>query len=73
MGKDRAQTVPWPTSRLMTAQQVACVLGCSDKQVYKLAAQRMLPSIRITSRIVRFDPGDIAQWIASKRADLDAP
>jgi excisionase family DNA binding protein len=67
MGKGRAQIAPWTASRLMTAQEVARVVGCSDKVIYKLAAQQAMPCIRITSRIVRFDSRDVAQWLASKK------
>lgn len=67
MGKDRTQTVLWPTSRLMTAQDVARLLGCSDKEIYKMAACGEIPCMRITARMVRFDPDDLDKWLASKK------
>lgn len=52
---------------LMSAQDVARVVDCSDKEIYKMAACGEIPCVRITERMVRFDPGDLERWLASKR------
>jgi excisionase family DNA binding protein len=67
MGKGNLQTRPWVAVRLMTAQEVAQVVGCSDKEIYKMAACGEIPCVRITERMVRFDPSDLEKWLASKR------
>jgi excisionase family DNA binding protein len=67
MGKGNAQMTSWAAGRLMTAQEVARVVGRSDKEIYKMAACGEMPCVRITGRMVRFEPDDLEKWLASKR------
>ena len=46
----------------LTAHEVAEILSISPGQVYKMAASRKLPSLRIAGS-VRFDPGAIAEFL----------
>jgi predicted DNA-binding transcriptional regulator AlpA len=59
---------PAPTSvslePLMTAEQVAAVLGVSRKRVYELP----IPSVRISPRAIRWRPSDVQRWLADRTA-----
>jgi excisionase family DNA binding protein len=50
----------------MTVGEVAKVLGVSPQQIYKMAASGSIPSLRISGAI-RFDPGEVADWLKKKR------
>lgn len=50
------------TDRLLTAEEVAEILGVSPEWVYDAARERRLPCIRI-GRIVRFRREAIEAWI----------
>jgi excisionase family DNA binding protein len=47
---------------LMTADELAELLGTSVVQVYRLAKRGDLPSFRIAT-CVRFDPRVVAKWL----------
>jgi excisionase family DNA binding protein len=53
--------------KLLTAEQVADVLGLRPKSVYDLARQGRIPVVRISRRAVRFDPADVAGFVAKHR------
>ncbi|GGG87300.1 helix-turn-helix domain-containing protein [Edaphobacter dinghuensis] len=53
----------------LKADDVAPILAVSVKQIYKMAANGEIPSLRIASS-VRFDPHDLAVWL---RARSSAP
>ncbi len=59
---------------LLTADQVAELLGISRKRVYDLTAvqqpgfSRPLPAIRFGERALRFDPADVEAWIAEHKS-----
>jgi excisionase family DNA binding protein len=50
----------------MKVGEVAKVLGVSPQQIYKMAASGIIPSFRISGAI-RFDPGEVADWLKKKR------
>jgi excisionase family DNA binding protein len=50
----------------MKVGEVAKVLGVSPQQIYKMAASGNIPSLRISGAI-RFDPGEVADWLRKKR------
>lgn len=47
---------------LLTAEQVAQILGCRVKRVYELA----IPSVRLSERALRWRPSQVAAWIAQR-------
>lgn len=49
----------------LTAQELAPILGCSPKTIYKMAASGRIPSYRIGS-MVRFCPAEIAAWLRAQ-------
>jgi excisionase family DNA binding protein len=50
----------------LTVQEVADLLGVSDKHIYEMIADGRLPAFRV-GRSVRIDPQDIADWLRAKR------
>lgn len=57
-----------PLPNLLTIVQVADLLGITIRHVRRLVAERRLPYIKV-GRLVRFDPADIAKYIAQSRID----
>lgn len=51
-------------SKLVSADEVAAVLGVTTARVYEMARQGVLPSVRL-GRQIRFDPDRIKAWIDS--------
>lgn len=51
-------------SKLVSADEVAEVLGVTAARVYEMARQNILPSVRL-GRQIRFDPERIRAWIDS--------
>ena len=49
----------------LTVQQLAALLRCSKKALYKMVKRGTLPSFRLGS-MVRFDPDVTAQWLRSR-------
>jgi excisionase family DNA binding protein len=54
----------------MKVSEVATVLGVSPQQIYKMAANGSIPSLRISGAI-RFDPGEVADWLRKKRPAMN--
>jgi excisionase family DNA binding protein len=52
-------------SNALTVSDVAELLQISERQVYKLAAENLIPSFKIGGS-VRFDPATIAAWLRQK-------
>ena len=52
--------------------EVAKILDLSVKQIYRLAAKRQIPFLKISSSI-RFDPHDIAAWLRSQSSRNPIP
>jgi excisionase family DNA binding protein len=53
----------------LTVSEVAEILSISERQVYKLASESVIPSFRIGSSI-RFDPSQVAAWLRQKAAPI---
>jgi excisionase family DNA binding protein len=51
---------------LLRPEEVAKVLGCSKPFIYALAKRGELPCV-VMGRAVRFDPSDVAAFIAERR------
>jgi excisionase family DNA binding protein len=49
----------------LTVEQLAGILQCSKKALYKMVQRGTLPSFRVGS-MVRFDPETTAQWLRSR-------
>jgi excisionase family DNA binding protein len=61
-GEDRSGEAVSGT--LLTARQVAEMLGISIETVLRWAAAEKLPSVRMSSRAIRFRESAIEEWIA---------
>ena len=53
----------------LTVSEVAEILNISERQVYKLAADSVIPSFHIGSSI-RFDPSLLAAWLRQKAGPI---
>ncbi|MBA2459079.1 MAG: helix-turn-helix domain-containing protein [Gemmatimonadales bacterium] len=51
-----------PIEPLLTARQVAAIVGVSPKRLYELG----IPSVRISDRALRWRPATVATWIADR-------
>lgn len=49
---------------LLTAKEVASILGVRPKRVYELG----IPTVRISARQLRWRPSALQQWIGSREA-----
>jgi excisionase family DNA binding protein len=49
----------------LNVSEVAEILNISERQVYKLASQSVIPSFHVGSSI-RFDPSQVAAWLRQK-------
>jgi excisionase family DNA binding protein len=52
--------------KALTVQEVAELLGVSDKHIYEMTADGTLPSFHV-GRSVRLDPQDVADWLCKKK------
>ncbi len=52
--------------RLLTADQVAIVLGVPRAFVYALSRRGELPTVRVGQRYVRYRAQTVQEWIASQ-------
>ena len=50
--------------QLLTAKEVAVILGVRLKRVYELG----IPAIRLSERSIRWRPETVAQWIHEREA-----
>lgn len=48
---------------LLTARQVATILGVRDKRVYELG----IPAVRLSEWSLRWRPSDVRDWIERRR------
>ena len=55
------------TTSLLSPAEVAARLGLSAKSVRRLALAGILPSVRLSERIIRFDPADVEAFIDERR------
>jgi excisionase family DNA binding protein len=60
------------TTALLSPAQVATRLGLSTKAVRRLANAGTLPAVRLSERVIRFEPEDVEAFIASKRTEAAA-
>jgi excisionase family DNA binding protein len=51
--------------KALTVQEVAELLGVSDKHIYEMSADGTLPAFYV-GRSVRLDPQDVADWLRKK-------
>jgi predicted DNA-binding transcriptional regulator AlpA len=58
-----AEESPLP-ERLLTAREVAAIVGVSPKRLYELG----IPAVRISDRALRWRPSTVAAWIAQREA-----
>jgi predicted DNA-binding transcriptional regulator AlpA len=56
--------VPGLPERLLTAREVAAIVGVSPKRVYELG----IPAVHISDRSLRWRPSTVAAWIAEREA-----
>jgi excisionase family DNA binding protein len=49
----------------ITASQLAKILQCSRREIYKLVDQKRIPALKVGT-MVRLDPCQVADWIRSK-------
>jgi excisionase family DNA binding protein len=49
----------------LTVEQLAELLQCSKKALYKMVIRGTLPCFRVGS-MIRFDPDTTAQWLRSR-------
>jgi predicted DNA-binding transcriptional regulator AlpA len=54
--------------RLLTAAEVASIVGVSPKRLYELG----IPSVRISERSLRWRPSTVATWIAQREGPATA-
>ena len=54
------------SERLLTTREVAKILGVSPETVLRWIDSRGLPVVRLTSRALRFDEGELDAWIAER-------
>jgi excisionase family DNA binding protein len=59
----QTHTTPTTNGRLLTADDVAGVLGVPRTFVYTLARRGELPTVRVGERYVRFRTQALDQWI----------
>jgi predicted DNA-binding transcriptional regulator AlpA len=57
------QTESAPIERLLTAAEVAGILGVRPKRVYELG----IPAVRISERSLRWSRADLEAWIAERK------
>ena len=52
--------------QLLTIDQLAERLGITVRHVRRLVAEKRVPYLKV-GKLVRFDPDEIKQWLASRR------
>jgi excisionase family DNA binding protein len=58
-------------THLLTIDEVAAWLGVTVRHIRRLVAERRIPYLK-WSRYLRFDPDDIAAWLAESRVPADS-
>jgi len=58
--------------KLWDVHEVAEFLGLAVGTVYHLLSQKRLPCVRLSARCVRFDPRQIAEWVAQRTEGLES-
>jgi excisionase family DNA binding protein len=57
-----------PLPHLLTIEELADHLGVNVRHIRRLIAERRVPYMKV-GRLVRFDPADVAVWLARTRVD----
>jgi excisionase family DNA binding protein len=60
------------SDHLLTAEQVATLLGTTPRHVRRLVFERRI-AYRKLGRCVRFHPDDVAEYIAANRVEVSPP
>ncbi len=55
--------------QLLTIDQLAERLGITVRHVRRLVAEKRVPYLKV-GKLVRFNPDEIKQWLASRRQGL---
>jgi excisionase family DNA binding protein len=63
--KKTSKSISAPISGLLTAEELAFHFGCTVRTVWKMAANRAIPSVRF-GRWVRFDPAACLEALTRK-------
>jgi len=66
--ESRGKAEVGPPPRLLRVPELAALLGVHEKTIYDWVARRRLPCLRLGNRL-RFDPNDIARWLASRKEE----
>lgn len=56
---------------LLTYAQAAALLGLKLPTLYTLVSRRSVPRVRLSGRIVRFDPAVLEAWRNSRAVPVD--
>lgn len=69
VGRMNRQDAPATTStrRLVTAEELAEVLGTSARTVYRMGARGQVPSYRVGARGIRFDAAEVLAALREER------
>ena len=59
------------SKELWTADDVARFLSRSNKWIYRMAMEKRIPHITLSTGTIRFDPQDIQQWIESRKTVVE--
>lgn len=70
MTDDRSGAIRLP--HLLDIPALAEHLGITQRHVRRLVAERRLPFVKV-GRLVRFDPEDVAGWLAARRVPGQRP
>jgi excisionase family DNA binding protein len=60
------------SDNLLTAEQVATLLGTTPRHVRRLVFERRI-AYRKLGRYVRFHPDDVAEYVAAHRVEVSPP
>ena len=53
--------------KLLTVDEVAHMLGMTESAVRHLVYRRQIPHVKVGPKTLRFDPVEIADWLAERR------
>ena len=58
--------------KLMNIDEVAEYLGVTKTTIYSWTAQKKIPHIKLTRKLLKFREKDIMDWLAQKSVSADA-
>ena len=61
-----------PVLALLDSQQIARMLGITERHVRRLVLERRIPFAKV-GRFVRFDPHDIERWVQAAKVPTVTP